>query len=246
MSRALSRIIERDEIYVFLCQFSQHYKNINLLQIGANDGMRNDPIREFIVANPQWTGVLVEPVPSMMEQLQKNYAYTNHDSRFRFENIAIAPNQEFIYLWKIKDNNINHFPDYAQGMISFNKNHFFENVHLEVKDEWLEKIVVPSKPLKSIVQQMNNKVDLVIVDVEGMEETILLNFPFDICSPLCFIYESKHCKENEYKKIESFLEKHGYTCLKLMKDTIVLRNDIQQDKILNINQSSIKANRLNL
>jgi FkbM family methyltransferase len=245
MNRSLSRIFERDEIYLFLCKFSQQYKNINLLQIGANDGLRNDPIREFIVANPLWQGTLIEPVPSMMKQMQKNYAYTNTNSRLRFENVAIAPQSEFVYLWKIKDNDIHHLPDYAQGMISFDKKHFFENIHIEVKDEWLEKILVPCKPLKSIVKEMNNQVDLVVIDVEGMEETVLLNFPFDACSPLCFIYESKHCDDNEYKRIENFLGEQGYVCFKAMKDTIVLRNDIKQNENLNINKIHLKANRLN-
>lgn len=245
ISRSLSRVFERDEVYVFLRHFSKQYKNINLLQIGANDGLRNDPIREFIVSNRHWRGVLVEPIPYLMQHLQRNYAYTNSNGRLCFENVAISPHQEFLYLWKIKDIEISHFPDYALGMVSFDKNHFFENIPIEVKEEWLEKILVPCKSIEKIVQEMNNQVDLVVIDVEGMEEVILFNFPFDLCSPLCIIFESKHCDENEYRNIKSFLGDQGYVCMKATKDTIVLRKDLKYNELLNVNQGFLKANSVN-
>ena len=42
------------------------------IQVGANDGLMCDPIRQFIVKH-SWGGILVEPVPDYFELLKKNY-----------------------------------------------------------------------------------------------------------------------------------------------------------------------------
>jgi len=44
-----------------------------LVQIGANDGVRADPVRHLILRHGL-QGLLVEPLPDLFVQLQKNYA----------------------------------------------------------------------------------------------------------------------------------------------------------------------------
>ncbi len=47
--------------------------NTIVLEIGANDGVKTDPVREFIVKN-NWSAILVEPVASSYNRLLENYA----------------------------------------------------------------------------------------------------------------------------------------------------------------------------
>jgi FkbM family methyltransferase len=45
---------------------------LNFIQVGANDGIRGDPIRPMVLAHG-WSGVLVEPLPTLFERLRENY-----------------------------------------------------------------------------------------------------------------------------------------------------------------------------
>jgi len=87
--KLLSRQILRrkDPVYNFFDDYSKRYGSaIKFLQIGANDGLRNDPIREHILRN-QWDGVLVEPIPGIFEILVNNY---NKLPELEFVNAAIS------------------------------------------------------------------------------------------------------------------------------------------------------------
>ncbi len=64
----------------------QDQKDFFFLQIGANDGILEDPLRSLILAR-HLEGVLVEPLPDKFAELQRNYA---HEKQLRFENCAVA------------------------------------------------------------------------------------------------------------------------------------------------------------
>lgn len=56
------------------------------VQIGANNGLTDDPLRQFVTKH-HWHGVLVEPQPQVFQQLLKNY---EQEKQLAFENAAIA------------------------------------------------------------------------------------------------------------------------------------------------------------
>ena len=56
------------------------------VQIGAHDGIRDDPIRKYIVKS-HWRGLLVEPVPHIFRKLVENY---RDETQLIFENVAVA------------------------------------------------------------------------------------------------------------------------------------------------------------
>src|SRR6266481_6003650 len=48
-------------------------KDLFFIQIGANDGVSNDPLYKFVIEYG-WAGILVEPLPQVFEVLRRNYA----------------------------------------------------------------------------------------------------------------------------------------------------------------------------
>ena len=58
------------------------------IQIGACDGITGDPLRTCIMANPNWTGVMVEPNPVVYDELKKNYA--EQADRIEFRPVAVV------------------------------------------------------------------------------------------------------------------------------------------------------------
>ena len=66
--------------------FADAYPRAVFVEIGANDGVRTDHLRPFILSCP-WRGVMVEPVPWLYERLRENY---KTQLGVAFENAAIA------------------------------------------------------------------------------------------------------------------------------------------------------------
>lgn len=56
------------------------------VQIGANDGLTDDPIRQY-VTRYHWRGLLVEPQPQVFQKLLENY---RDEKQLAFENAAVA------------------------------------------------------------------------------------------------------------------------------------------------------------
>jgi len=53
-----------------------YHADFMLVQVGANDGVRADPIRQFIRMKP-CRALLAEPLPDMVEALQSSYSATS-------------------------------------------------------------------------------------------------------------------------------------------------------------------------
>ena len=57
------------------------------VKVGANDGLSGDPCGRLFIDNLQWTGLLIEPVPYLINKLAENY--TDRE-RFVVEQVAIG------------------------------------------------------------------------------------------------------------------------------------------------------------
>lgn len=60
---------------------------LSFVQVGANDGVFVDPLRQYILTRG-WSGILVEPQADVFERLKENYA--DCADRLIFENVAVS------------------------------------------------------------------------------------------------------------------------------------------------------------
>src|SRR5687768_9883737 len=82
-SKSITEILDR---------YSQ-VKQVKFVQIGSNDGLGSDPLRQFIIRD-HWKGILVEPLPDTFRKLLKNYEGYEHKAELYFENVAISDKNE--------------------------------------------------------------------------------------------------------------------------------------------------------
>jgi FkbM family methyltransferase len=61
------------QLDLVLLQAFPRSDGLRFIQIGANDGRRGDPVWHKVHAHG-WTGLLVEPMPSVFAELRRNYA----------------------------------------------------------------------------------------------------------------------------------------------------------------------------
>jgi len=185
----------------------------SFVQIGANDGVRWDPLHDLILKH-HLVGLLVEPLPDMFEQLKKNYV---SESQLSFENVAIATENGTQTLFRVKPNA--NVPDYAHGWASFNKN------HLRKFNQFIQEVQVPTLTIRSLLQKHKiNHITLLQVDTEGYDYEIIKMFFDELVFPEIINYEFRHLSRNDNLECRRLLIEKGYRFIDYRaQDTLAIR-----------------------
>jgi FkbM family methyltransferase len=209
--RATRSLGSRTPIYDMLLNATERLPEVAFIQIGSNDGISVDPIREFIVASPKWHGALVEPVPQIFKELRKNYAYLR-GRQLKFFNVAVSSEEGAMQFWKIQDAFLPEFPPFAYQVGSFSREHvlkhFAGHPDLEAK---LESIQVRCLSYDQIRTQAGlSDVHVLHLDVEGHEDRILNSIDFTRSKPSIIIFEISHMSEATWRATGQMLQGHSY------------------------------------
>ena len=76
------------------------------VHVGANDGLIDDPIQAY-VKELGWSGLLIEPMPDIFEQLKTNYSNCKGLS---FENLAVTDYDGTIEMFTVIDQVLATYP----------------------------------------------------------------------------------------------------------------------------------------
>jgi FkbM family methyltransferase len=224
--RATRMFGKRTPIYDLLRKASRSLPEVAFIQIGSNDGISVDPIREFVVANGKWHGAFVEPVPQIFARLRRNYSYLRGRD-FSFFNVAVSTEEGAKQFWKIKDADLHEFPPFAYQVGSFDREHILKHFpahpNLETK---LEAIEVPCRSYRQIREQAGLRdVHVLHLDVEGHEDQILNAIDFSLSKPLVILFEISHMSQSTSRDVFAMLQGHGYHLLEFEADCIATLRD---------------------
>lgn len=196
------------------------------IQIGANDGITLDPLRRQILLR-QWSGVQVEPVPSIFEQLCINTG----SRRLALENVAIADRSGSLPFYSVADDPWLRFPDWVRLLGSFRRE--VVESHAKFVPELAANIVctqVPTLTWDELLQRHRfDRIDVLQIDAEGYDYQLLRSFPFERLQPSLLMYEHRHLLPSDRAECERLLATHGYELMALEFDTLALRRaDLQE------------------
>ena len=154
--------------------YAAYATSVQLIEIGAMDGVSWDPIRHYVTSN-NWHALMVEPLDVYFKQLQQNYRdYPN----VRFENTAISnqPGEAEMVMVDPEAIKSGLAPEYTAGMSridtdgsslpSLAKHLIRKKVRLMTVDELLEKHQIKT-------------VNVIQIDAEGHDYEILACFDAD-------------------------------------------------------------------
>jgi FkbM family methyltransferase len=227
MQRRLSLRIDRT--YEFLNEFSRARNGkITFVQIGANDGLRNDPIREFVIRDG-WRGVFVEPIPDVFELLRRNYAYAKNPS-LTFVNAAVSSvsgqRQAFytfdeLFLLTLP----------LERRLELLRKASFDRQHLlrysdDASAQAIREVEVPCFTVADLVETHlgGQAIDLLAIDAEGHEPMIIGSLDFSAVRPQVIFFES-HNLGSHRDPLFGLLTDHGYELLRLGPDTAAVRKN---------------------
>lgn len=218
LKRASREVGVRSRLFDELRRIRIENPNANVLQIGANDGVVNDPIREHILAS-NWQCVLVEPVPYLFARLEKNYRWIE---RVKCLNAAVSDTADEMEFYYIKEEALPSLPHWASQIGSFSSEHIRKHLG-EIEPNWIASRKLKIMSMHDLLQNAGVKdFDLIHLDVEGFESRLIKAFLEIGLMPRAVLYESHHLGE-ERPVVESMLRNHGYRLEAHGMDTLALR-----------------------
>ena len=182
----------------------------HFIQIGAHIGAtENDPLFSFV--RPGHRGILVEPVPEFFDQLVQNYAACADE--FTFVNKAISTYDGTIKLYvPSKQNDFSKLPYWASQLASIAPTHATQHI----EQLRVNAVDVPCVTLnKLIIDQGVEMLDVLSIDTEGHDVTILQSLDLDLLRPRQILFENKHsdgtnCRAENYQNLIQRFSESGY------------------------------------
>ena len=177
-----------DVLNLLLTKSSAERPDFFFVQIGANNGLTDDPLRQF-VTKYHWHGVLVEPQPQVFQQLLKNYEL---EKQLAFENAAIADKDGTARLF-VAD----HGDQTADLTVfaSLKKDALIrglDNPKAAGVEVQVQEVEVPALSVQTLlVKHRIKKIDLLLTDVQGYDGEVVEQFL--ACGVKPTIIHFEHC-----------------------------------------------------
>ena len=178
------------------------------VQIGANDGVFADPIRNFVTRN-NVAGLVVEPLPDFFEKLVENYRAF---PRVKPVNVALHRTAKTIQLHRVDPARAAQLGDWTRGIASIRESHHRIN---KVPDEVMITETVPCVTLTELLSRHEvHKLDLLVIDTEGYDYEIIKMIEFDRFKPAIIRFEhglpANTMSVSEFKECAGLLMDQGY------------------------------------
>jgi FkbM family methyltransferase len=195
-------------------------RTIRFVQIGANDGVFQDPIRDLVVKH-RLRGVLVEPLPDLFARLRANY---NGQPGLAFEQCAVGEHDGEATLYRVAADP--QLPAWTQGIASFDKEHLsgrkFKFPALEGR---VESLKVPVLTLPSLLRKHDmDGCELLQIDAEGYDCRIVQAAIRSGLRPGIINYENLNSGPEERAQVKRLLADNAYAFLDIGPDTLAVRS----------------------
>lgn len=214
-------------------------ESVNIVQVGANDGVINDPLYSFVSSFPERVRlILVEPQSQLIARLIENYDFLH--TKYIF-NGAIGSGHK-LELHRIREDcwkdlivpyaDRHGWPTYRAptGVTSGSYEHVAAWVarHYHGRlpiSEVIETVSVEALDMKSLLRRANlfSELDVLQVDVEGFDDQVIYASSIAELRPFLINYELSHLGETRASTLTNFLVDHGYRVSSHGDDGLAIR-----------------------
>jgi len=210
----------------------QNSSDFQFIQVGANDGLINDPLLRLI-ALFCWRGIMLEPQPLVFEQeLKPLYA---NNTRIKLVNAAVDRAEGTRMLYTISFST----QRWATGLASFSKptlesrinDGYVEKAAIKYGDKypsdkaaWIASSEIACRSFESLIAEASlSSLDLLQIDTEGYDFEIIRMFPFHLIQPKAISFENEHGNGTAYLDICSYLQAKGYVVKEIGRDSLAIK-----------------------
>ena len=211
-----------DLVGMVIGNVSQTSSPLQVLQIGANDGVANDPVHDLITSEGT-EAVLLEPQPAPFAKLE---ALHRNRPAVTCARVALADTDGYITMY------VPHFekeaPSRYSRIASFSKRTIAKHrAAIRRAGGTIRALDVPTISAQTLVARYNlHTCDVVAIDTEGFDaEAVQLLLSAGL-RPKLLLYEHVHVRGRDDRACLDRLRKHGYLLARVNRDTIAVHADV--------------------
>jgi FkbM family methyltransferase len=206
----------RSHMAYALVKVFRSLEGLRFLQIGANDGRRNDPICHLI-DRFGWSGVFVEPDPVMMARLQVH----RPGPRFTHVPFAVARQTGRLTFYSLEGKGL---PEFANGLGTLSRERIEAAArHLEKFDPRIVERAIDCLSVPDLLAKVGKSFDVLVIDVEGLDYDILQLLAESHALAKIVHYEHKCLSEEDRQGSFALLMQTGYNLLITEEDCTAYR-----------------------
>lgn len=207
------------------------HTNFTFIQVGANDGLINDPLCKLI-RRFEWRGVLLEPqvkvFTTYLQPLYKKYP------EITLYNYAISNTHENADLYTISFS----LARWATGLASFVRSTLQAKIvdgYVDAcakkygdkapnnKDAYIDSHSVSCISFNAILdKEQYSKLDLLQIDTEGFDFEVIKMFPFERIMPRIISFEIESLSNTDISLCDLLLKQKGYTLSYIGRDCVAI------------------------
>ena len=170
---------------------------------------------------------MVEPIKENYKDLKLNYKDQNN---IFFENSAISVNNEINFLFKVDEQKFKFYDEHIKGISSFDKSHLLKH---GVSNSHIKKENVKSISFKKLIEKYSViYLDLLMVDAEGYDGDIIIDFLSNSSLRPLIIFEYLHIKNKKLEKLINILISKNFIFYKLEENMICFPKENEKFKNL--------------
>ena len=199
-------------------------KNLTIVQVGANDGVKGDPLYNFILRfNDKIKLLAIEPQVEVFKKLKENYSKINNVF-FSQSAIGDGSEKEF-YSFNSNYSKFHSTKNTFDRHSSFEKEHllkYLRNQSIKEKDFdfYINTNKIKSVTLSEAIFESKanfSEIDVLQIDTEGHDDLVIYNSSINKYKYKFINYEFKQLSEERLNKLHLFLKKHGYEIIRWKK-----------------------------
>lgn len=199
-----------------LAEYSERTGSFFFVQIGANDGVKGDPVRRH-VQRYNWTGLLVEPVPHIFADLRRNYA---GQRGLNFANVAITETDGVDTMFaavQLPNGHTNPLSPISTFDPKIIEKHRWM---ADNPDDLTQPTEVQTRTLPSLLYEFGvEHIDGLFVDTEGYDKRVLDQLDLTTHAPNFILYEHGHLSPAENGELRDRFTTAGYELTTMRRDT---------------------------
>lgn len=183
-------------------------EDIFVLEIGAMDGIRHDPLYKHLSKNKNWSALLVEPVKEYFKKLKTNY---KNRKNIIFENLAISDKEGIsnISVFPREKIESGQIPDWTDGCSTL-----VPDLTMSDRKELASNFVtqkIKTTTFSNLVEKHNiSNIDVLQIDTEGLDYYIFWEVINRGFFPQLIMLEVVFLNEEEKNEIKNFLIEKNY------------------------------------
>ena len=190
------------------------------IEIGANDGVTNDPLYQFATEHhDRVAGIVVEPLNDAFAKLCCNY---RRFPKVTPLNVAVHASAKELPLFRVDPARSAQWPGWDRRS-SFDRSHF-KRMKIQVPDDCIVTETVPCVSVNELFDQHGNGgVDLLQIDTEGYDAEILRSLDFGRHRPPIIRFEHNlgtpsGMSEEAFADVVRLLNRNGYQVIMELRD----------------------------